>query len=215
MEIPCNTIADMLREPRNRPSRTVMHTDGARHAIPRNRAGFSLIEILVATTILIIIVLMVSMVFHQSIASWSSGSRRADTQMVVRTITGSIQRDLVNAIDDPGNAWGDKSITFMAIAGIPEGATAPAVQEISYKFANGVVTRSVDGDKDSLNPDTKLEDFAFNYPDSWDANEGLPPCVDITLSIKTTGKEGAVAAYSAGPDGEYGTKDDIVIGDRQ
>lgn len=178
-------------------------------------AGFSLIEILVATTILIIIVLMVSMVFQQSISSWSSGSRRADTQMVVRTITGSIQRDLVNAIDDVDNAWGDKSITFSAISGVPDGQKAQAVQKITYKYTSGVVTRSVDGgDAEALNPDTKLTDFEFDYPDSWNANSGLPPRVDISMSIATTGKEGSVAAFSAGPDGSYGTKDDIVIGDR-
>lgn len=185
-----------------------------RSPTPSNK-GFSLIEVLVATTILIIIVLMVSMVFQQSIGSWSSGSRRADSQMIMRTIVGSIERDLVNAIPDEGNVWNNNKISFLAVAGTPQGANPSAIQEITYSYSGGIVSREIDGDKVAMNESFKLDTFEFSYPASWtSAGGGLPPRVDIRIGVKTSGNEGLVSAHSLGPDGERDTKDDIYVGGR-
>ena len=166
-----------------------------------------------ASTILIVIVLMVTMVFQQSIGSWASGSRRADTQMTVRTIVGTIQRDLVNAIPDTGNEWGDKRISFLAITGTPEGNNACAVQEITYSYSGGFVKRQGDDGETTLNPDCPLKAFSFEYPASRD--RGLPSRVDVKIEVETEGNDGHVEARSLGPDGIRGTKDDIVVGGRQ
>ena len=181
---------------------------------PKDRAGFSLIEVLVATTILIVIVMMVSMVFHQSIGSWSSGTRRADSQMVVRTILGSIQRDLANAIPDDGNTWNNSKISFYAIAGTPEeGPHATAIQQITYSYSGGYVTRKQDDEEAvKLNESFPLESFKFDIPDV--TSGGLPPRVDVSIEVKTDGTEGIVFAHSRGPDGIDGTKDDIYVGGR-
>ncbi|MGI6495761.1 MAG: PulJ/GspJ family protein [Kiritimatiellia bacterium] len=180
-----------------------------------SRKGFSLIEILVATTILIAIVLMVSLVFQQSIGSWASGSRRADTQMTVRAIIGSIQRDLVNAIPDPGNVWNNNRISFLAIVGDPAANAGYATQAITYSYGGGIVTREDGSGRVRLNETCPLESFEFNFPASWGAGgAGLPERVDIKISVETEGREGLVSARCLGPDGERDTDDDIYVGGR-
>lgn len=62
-------------------------------------AGFSLIEVMVATLILLIIVLMIGSVFRQGTSTWDSGYARAEGGMIVRAVIGSIQRELSTAVD--------------------------------------------------------------------------------------------------------------------
>ena len=64
-----------------------------------SRAGFSMIEVLVAATILTIIVMMLGMLFQQTSLAWRTGSRRAEAYMQVRSAIGAIQRDASAAVD--------------------------------------------------------------------------------------------------------------------
>ncbi len=64
-----------------------------------SRAGFSMIEVLVAATILTIIVMMLGMLFQQTSLAWRTGSRRAEVYMQVRSAIGAIQRDASAAVD--------------------------------------------------------------------------------------------------------------------
>jgi len=61
--------------------------------------GFSLIEVMVATVLLMVIVMMVGLVFRQNVLMWNSGMRRAEGMSLVRVTFGSIERDLRNAVD--------------------------------------------------------------------------------------------------------------------
>lgn len=70
------------------------------------KAGFSLIEVMVATLILLIIVLMIGSVFRQGTSTWDSGYARAEGGMIVRAVIGSIQRELSTAVD--GRRFMDK-----------------------------------------------------------------------------------------------------------
>jgi len=65
----------------------------------RNNSGFSMIEVLVASTIMIMIVMMLGMLFQQSSQAWRTGKQRADTYQQVRALFGSIQRDASTAVD--------------------------------------------------------------------------------------------------------------------
>ncbi len=66
------------------------------------RKGFSLIEVLVAMTILTIIVLIVSVIFQQTGIAWTIGLQRADSQSATRAVVGAISRDLAMIVD-PSN----------------------------------------------------------------------------------------------------------------
>lgn len=65
----------------------------------KNNSGFSMIEVLVASTIMIMIVMMLGMLFQQSSLAWRTGKQRADTYQQVRALFGAIQRDASAAID--------------------------------------------------------------------------------------------------------------------
>jgi Tfp pilus assembly protein PilV len=54
----------------------------------RNNSGFSMIEVLVASTIMIMIVMMLGMLFQQSSQAWRTGKQRADTYQQVRALFG-------------------------------------------------------------------------------------------------------------------------------
>ena len=65
----------------------------------RASAAFTLIELMVATGILSILVVMVGGLFSQASSVWDAGYVRAEGGMVARAIVGSIQRDLQSAVD--------------------------------------------------------------------------------------------------------------------
>jgi len=67
--------------------------------VKNRQRGFSMIEVLVAATILIMIVMMLGMIFQQSSQAWSTGKHRADTYQQVRALFGAIQRDASMAVD--------------------------------------------------------------------------------------------------------------------
>lgn len=90
------------------------------------KAGFSLVEILIATTILLVIVMMVSMVFQQQSAAFQSGEDRVKGQAAIRNIVGMIVRDLSLAVDSasitnlPASVFNDfksDEIKFFATTG--------------------------------------------------------------------------------------------------
>ena len=63
------------------------------------RSGFSMIEVLVASTILTVIVMMLAMLFQQTSVAWRTGLMRASGFMQLRSYIGAIQRDASAAID--------------------------------------------------------------------------------------------------------------------
>ncbi len=65
-----------------------------------SRSGFSLIEVLVASAVLIVIVMMLAMLFQHSSHAWRIGVRRAGAYMQIRAVIGAIQRDASAAVDE-------------------------------------------------------------------------------------------------------------------
>lgn len=67
--------------------------------VKKKQRGFSMIEVLVAATIMTMIVMMLGMIFQQSSQAWRTGKHRADTYQQVRALFGAIQRDASMAVD--------------------------------------------------------------------------------------------------------------------
>jgi hypothetical protein len=57
-----------------------------------------MIEVLVASTILIVLVMMLAMLFQQTGAAWRTGVKRADGYMQIRALVGAVQRDAASAV---------------------------------------------------------------------------------------------------------------------
>ncbi len=99
-----------------------------RHLLRQLRQGFSLIEVLVAMTILTVIVLVVSAIFQQTSLAWTIGLRRAEAQSSIRAVVGALSRDLTMIVDPMqftiGPAEGDSSLQDSALrSGMIEEAT--------------------------------------------------------------------------------------------
>lgn len=94
----------------------------------RAPAAFTLIELMVATGILSILVVMVGGLFSQASSVWDAGYVRAEGGMVARAIVGSIQRDLQSAVDarafdglgfsSPVKTSGDSSVEMVILSAI-------------------------------------------------------------------------------------------------
>lgn len=203
------------------------------------KSGFSLIEILIATTILLVIVVMASMVFQQATGAFQSGERKIDSQVAIRNILGMISRDLAQAVDPwdyPGIdtlcSTDARRICFIALTGTPgrddNGNAVRTAQVISYSFSGGVVTRTEQGTtcengqwrkvgseiKSGLNSsDNALSDFEFTVVGD---DPDVPSRVCVRAEIETTDKISSVGAGSSGRNKKFetgdGKSDDIYVG---
>ena len=63
------------------------------------RTGFTLIEVMVATAVMAIMVVMIGGLFQQASSSWDAGYIRAEGGMAVRAVVGALTRDAATAID--------------------------------------------------------------------------------------------------------------------
>lgn len=122
---------------------------------PRFSSGFSLLEVLVATTVLMIIVLAVAMVFQQSSGAWSGGTRRANAAMTLRSVLGQMQREMIEAVDareftNSTFIWTTSAmvtnqpglIKFVSLLGDPAEPDTRIPFVIQYNFVGAYVERS-------------------------------------------------------------------------
>lgn len=185
-----------------------------------NNKGFSLIEILVATTILIIIVMMMSTIFHQSSIAWDAGTRRAQGNVLGRSLLGIISRDLLSAVIDPNLDPTDtdfrsgSSMSFIMLAP-STGGVYRVLQKVSYAKVGSKATRTSayyneGSGKWDVNPSSS--DIATNlsygaeafeikpFPNNYAAGT-LPDFVNIKFKLKKAAEVSSVGARSYGPNG--------------
>lgn len=194
--------------------------------------GFSLIEVLVATTVLMIIVMMIALVFQQSSGAWSGGTRRTKSQTTLRGVLGIISRELTEAV--PGRSFPGMEtkasfavdgVTVVTLTGKP-GTTTRVPKLVRFSYDGGSVKRSEcrlawDGKlwkEDgwsapvALNADTPLADFRFKFLAGDEQTGGLPTRIDIEASVQAQGTESLVSGRSSGRDKRFDTRDDVMVG---
>jgi prepilin-type N-terminal cleavage/methylation domain-containing protein len=188
--------------------------------------GFTLIEIAVATTILAIVVLILSQVFHQSSLAWTSGMRKASGNMTGRTAMSLMARDLMNAAADPDLlkrtefTHGGNSVTFPSFGAAD--VNDRAARLMRYDLSDNQLRRSVArpsgvygqwlgfGDVSPLV--TNVGSFVVETSDGANYSDGdgrLPEWVRLRLTMKTEADVSRVDARSLGRDGRINTADDI------
>ncbi len=221
------------------------------------RLGFSLIEILVAMTILMIIVLIVAGIFQQTGLAWSLGLRRADAQSVTRAVIGAINRDLAMIVDPAnfviGPADSDTSIRENAYTkghldassgkltgGLDFWILRPAnistsaltdsdiasreLVHVSYSGGGASITRREEvfkagNDTPSAGTDTRYNlgngsvSFSRAVSSTYSGFTSFydEPGIKITVKPHTpvSINDYEIAVGSCGPDGKWGTEDDI------
>ena len=204
-------------------------TEWASGGMRRNRRdeGFTLIEVLVATTILVILVLVMSSVFHQSSVAWDGGMRKAEGNMTGRAILGFMSREMSEAVVDASHTNLFKmeihpdSATFVTLRGTNDMATPRGriAEEIEYTLVGQKVKRTRTNEKDpywhSGSSDmawlgSRVKSLKFTTSDGQTTYTNMPPAwVHIQLSVERSADVSGLTAWSYGPDGADGTADDI------
>ena len=199
--------------------------------------GFSLIEVMVATTILMIIVIMVGNIFRHSSSAWETGYSTAEGASGVRSVLGTVQRELAQAIDGRkcGSKWshpidvdGNKITFYRYSEPMKKGSTERELQLIEYNFSRNSVVRKQDGKsvtlfskQASVGGNSEVDvDFDIGYIDiseselnlnsEVDGNAWTRPSVWVRARITRTSSFAGMEARSYGPDGVRDTEDDII-----
>ena len=208
----------------------------------RELSGFSMIEVLVASALLSIIVMMLAMLFQQSGMAWRAGSKRAEGFMQIRGFIGSLQRDASQAIDIEGVKLhrkmlegGDSvsfdnqkfeggTLTFYTLSG-DKRALAKITYEKSGKRTEQVlgpngweagssrnVMTTIERESSANTAKVTIENFEAHWPkDSYgNGKDGLPLFVTLGAKVISKGYTLEIGAASAGPDKQWGTRDDIT-----
>src|ERR1035437_3904154 len=83
------------------------------------RAAFTLIEVLVAMTVLAVMVLMAANIFQSSSAAWNIGTQKADMNTAARAALDYMARELASAVAGPVEAVNPPAlpISFQVING--------------------------------------------------------------------------------------------------
>lgn len=204
----------------------------------KGSSGFSLVEILVATTILLVIVVLVSMVFQQQSAAFQAGVDRTQGQSALRSVMGMVSRDLSLAVDSedyldlPKNKFSSTSLSFLALTGVDGKDNAGAdsegtlsLQLIKYSYSSKVVSREVSnvsftkgGWKTSGSKKSALNSKSNPINDLKFIVEGgtstMPNNIRILASTKANTTASPVSGHSAGPNSAWNDDDDIFVGGR-
>jgi len=207
------------------------------------RAAFSLLEVLLATTVLIMIIMVISLVFRQTHTAWVSGTRQADADTELRSVLGFIERDLTHAVDGTAHFGPDFSIQFAdsfktghyhTLSFVTIDGTNRVPMWVTYKYDTGntAVYRATQaitvqsGDWSPLDPpaidlatapplnSSKLSECDF-FPvyAAGATTTSLPLRVNVKVVAMPENYFALVSGRSFGPDGKTGTADDIVVGE--
>ena len=199
-------------------------------------AGFSLIEVLVASTILLMIMMMLGMLFQQASQAWRTGTRRADMYEQIRGYFGAIQRDAAAAVDEKtipkklrnllgGSQSFSGQLQFYTLSGsgfykdqTSSGNPRRALSLVTYNGLNRQEKRlAVTGTESASAAIAASADVSIGSVQAfaWDGNSAggnnFPAFVTVKASVNPKrGKTLEVGAGSAGPDMQWNSKDDIV-----
>ena len=114
-------------------------------------AAFTLIEVLVAMTVLSVMVLMVANIFQSSSAAWNIGTQKADMNTAARAALDFMARELACAVAGPietvavgansalkFNLVNGNDVRFVSLLGEP-GGTSRALQLSLFRYQNNIL----------------------------------------------------------------------------
>ncbi len=180
----------------------VQHESCLLVAETRAKYGFTLLEVLVAMAILMIIVLMMATLFHQSSMAWDNGLRQAEMSIQARAAMSMIRKDLSQAVASGGydgllrcNISPGSSFSFPMIGGEAD-EDYRSVQKVSYSGGSSITRNSqrmsATGPGSYGNygggGNAKLLDnvssFRIDTPGGAHYTTNLPEWVDISLTLE-------------------------------
>lgn len=154
--------------------------------VRRPSSGFTLIEVLVAMTVLALLILMVANIFQSSSAAWNIGTQKADMNTAARAALDFMARELACAVAGPIEAAnppalpaisfrlsGGNDVQFVALSGDPQDGRA--LRGIRFQHNNSVLGSPLMHERFTNN---------FNpYDGTWSGGSGLQPLITNVLSL--------------------------------
>ncbi len=181
----------------------------------RNKNGFTLIEVMSATVILVLIVMIISAVFHQSTIAWDAGSRKSESAMAARATLGIISTWMQRAVNPPDSdykGYGETSIpnngSSVDFVVLDMEGSNRAAQVVSIGQSGDTVTMNLPGHGQS----TLVEGISLlEFIRSGGAPGELPEYLNVRLELEREDRISGLGVLSYGPDGEDddGEDDDI------
>ncbi len=212
---------------------TIPHARASAPKNPARSAGFSLIELLMSITALILIVLVIALVFQQTHSAWGTGIRRAGVETTLRSVMGTIERDLTHAVDDatfvgligPFNVFPAPGSSALTIKFIALDGTNRLPHWVWYTFASSNLTRQTFAASSLssatnwtfaalsstaiINGDQPLTSCTFSVP-AGTPPDGLPLRVEIEAHAKKGDSFALVSGWSEGRNRPGRPEDRIV-----
>jgi len=153
----------------------------------RLAAGFTLIEVLVAMTVLAVMVLMVANIFQSSSASWNIGTQKADMNTAARAALDFMARELASAVAGPVEAINPSAlpISFQLMAG----GNGVRFVALSGDPANGRALRGIQFQHGAIGNPLMHECFTNDFKPyegigAWGTGSGPQPLIENVLSLK-------------------------------
>ena len=216
---------------------SVLRPSEPRTGRPKGRtAGFTLIEVMVATAVMGIMIAMIGGLFQQASSAWDAGYIRAEGGMAVRAVVGALTRDVATAVD--GRRFGlskpievsDSNITMYRL--FPGADGRRDIRKVTYTGGK-TVTRSIEGEGSSTlydEPKDKAYKAEFSFyagPETsqtfgsatyrpYERGSRFPdeiawtiPYVKVRCKLERSGSFSGLTVRSLGRDGvENGSADD-------
>ncbi len=184
------------------------------------RSGFTLLEILMAVSILVILVFIVGGMFRHSTGAWEAGLRRTESDAGSRAALSMMAHELSMAVADTRlkcsivSGMSDISFyTFGPIAGNRE------VRKVTYTLDSGSLKRKLEEINIGSGYPTPISSSTVSLLDNvtdlkfrtgvLPCTTNLPPWVDIEMTVQDNITYSVVHTKSAGPDRAWGTLDDV------
>jgi len=173
----------------------------------RGGDGFSLIEMLLAMTILVVIVLIMSTVFHQSSLAWDAGTRKARGNTTARAVLGFMQREMLGAVADGDSmtCYMDHGADELSFWTLEADGTRKHIKYALEPDTSGDYLVRIASGTNSGTMMTNVTHFSVVTPDEEQYALRLPTWVGIRMAIRRSAEVSGVGAWSYGPNHEDNT----------
>jgi len=198
--------------------------------------GFTLLEVLVAMGILMMIVLMMSTLFHSSTIAWDNGLRQAEMSIQARAAMSLMQQDLAQAVVSTNDVVGSSDtgmqcdisdnatgFSFWTLGEPDEQTGIRTLKRVEYWFAGSQLMRE---QSESLENNRageyaiyvkgvpaplldSISQFSISTPQGRSYTTNLPQWVEIEMTLEATSAGAAgIRVWSNGRDKTFDTADD-------
>lgn len=178
----------------------------------RMKNGFTLIEVMAASVILVMILMIASSVFHQGTIAWDSGSRKAQGGMSARAAMGLMASSMFGAVQDSSKTSIPHNGSSVQYVVLDMHSDSDALSAVSITRSGSEIKMDLPGPEPAFTLVKNVNSLKFTRSDNGSGGNGnLPEYVSIFLELERKDGVSGIGVYSLGPDGKDDNGDDDDI----